>query len=161
MSEDKTFDKKARAVKPMNFKVQTQGQVYQHWVAIVPDDMETHELLKPEFYVHVSKNIMDDDLVEVIAEGKQWREFYRVHYIDRPKGEHADPIVHMKLERPRNVSIYDDEKVPDGFDVRWKGPQTKWAVLRSSDNRVLEEKLDTKPQAVAWIKEYLKTMKAA
>jgi hypothetical protein len=46
-----------------------------------------------------------------------------------------------ELEKPA-----DDMPVPQRFSVEWKGPTRKWAVIRLSDNQILQDGFASKAE---------------
>jgi hypothetical protein len=50
-----------------------------------------------------------------------------------------------------------DASVPSGYEVKWCGPHTKYAVVRGGDR--LKDGFGSKGEAAAWLREHLKGLK--
>jgi hypothetical protein len=107
-------------------------------------------LLDPAYWAHVSAQLRRGDIIEAIAEDNSYDVTLRV--LDAGK-LFAKVVVKSRLDiKPAQML---NVAVPDGYEIKFRGPQAKWSVLRGKD--VLKDGMD-KTQAETWLREHLVAM---
>lgn len=120
------------------------------WVGETDSATTIAEMLAPEFWIHDARKFRARDEVEVWANDGSWLEVFVVRSVSIP--EMGKPVV--RVVRRDDIPRADDKKpepvAVGGLGVKWRGPHSKWAVVRDSDKEVLKDKFDTSEDAVAW-----------
>ena len=120
--------------------------------ATVPDGGTTiEEMLAPDYWAHVAKNLKPGSRIEVTAEDGAW---FAELYVRRASANAALVVVlrHYDFEamsKPAQVPAADTH--PD-FTVKFRGG-AGWSVVRNSDKAIMFEKGETREQAENWITE--------
>lgn len=124
------------------------------YVAKVAPGVKFEDVIKPDFWAHVSERLRAWDELHVRCKDGTWmahlvvldasRQWARVHVLSGPHNfTNSD------------VSMSQAEKIAQAdFDVKFRGPR-KWSVVRKSDNAVLHEDESTEPGAKAWLAGHL------
>jgi hypothetical protein len=121
------------------------------WVVNAPEGAKVEHAKKPEFWRSVAAKLKPFDRIELRADDGTWIAELIVIYSERNWAK-VDILNHYKLC---------DSDMPESavdYDVQWKGPQKKWIVLRKSDNATLKEGIQTKDEAIMWMKEHDKVV---
>ncbi|RWF71868.1 hypothetical protein [Mesorhizobium sp.] len=113
-----------------------------------PDD-----LLAPEWWVHVAKQLRLDDMVEVIALDRSW--FGTVTVLEVGKAGHGGARVAYVVGPVKLANAAEVAKQAD-HEVRWGGPNAQWQVVRVRDKLVVKAGLAKKEDAGTWIADNLK-----
>jgi hypothetical protein len=157
---------KAETAKPVNFSPPPRPktlqigslQVAEHkrnlWVGEADSDISIAEMLKPEFWVHDARRLRPRDEVEVWAKDGSWLEVMIVRSVLLP--EIGRPVVKVlrKDDIPRSDDAAPEIKNVNGLIVKWRGPQSKWAVIRESDKEVIKDKFEVREDAEAYLNEF-------
>lgn len=106
-------------------------------------------LLNPAYWAHVSVKMRRGDIVYALpADNSYWSELL---VIDVGK-------LYAKVVQLRCVAISQAQLVtnpiPDGFEIKFRGKDSKWSVLRGKD--VLKDKLESAQAAEGWLTDHLK-----
>jgi len=126
------------------------------FVVVVDETVSMEMLLEPEFWAHVSSKMKAFDRVEVQSEeGLFWAELLVV----RAGSTWAKMMVlkHVPLEAS---PVKEEDELPEGLEVKFRGPQLRWSVIRSADKKVIKEQIPTKGEAYAAAREYHKLVAA-
>lgn len=115
------------------------------WTASPEQGTTLADMVKPEYWAHVAKYLKPGFRIEVMPEDGAW---FAELYVRAVKEQAA--VVHVL----RAVTF--DEAEPASADAqsyyaKFCGPVAKWRVMRKSDNHVMAEGLETRPQAEQWI----------
>jgi len=130
-------------------------QVRQDFRCVVPGDMTTAAITRPEFWSQVARKLHAFDTIEVIAEdgshrwellvlvpGDLWA---KVHVLsDTAFGEPKEPKA---------------QKEDKEFRVEHKGSK-KFCVIRLSDKNIVFSGGETREDAEAWVEKYRATISA-
>ncbi len=110
------------------------------WVAQPEHGTTLEEMLKPEYWSHVAKELkLPGGRIEVMPTGGEW---FAELYI-RSVGSQD-----VKVALLRHVAFDAPAKQDDDYEVRSRGG-AGWSVLRKSDKAVLFEKGQTRADAEA------------
>ena len=116
--------------------------------------MSFADMLKSEFWVHDARRLHARDEIEVWAKDGSWLEVFVVRSVVLP--ELGRPVVRVarKDDIPRSDDQTAEEKNVNGLIVKWRGPNSKWAVVRESDLNVIKDKFEVREDADAYLKEF-------
>ena len=124
---------------------------------VIPDFGTTVEQLQdPGYWANCARNLNPwDEIVVRDEEGT-----YLARFVVLEKG---NMYARVKLlpGYPLLLQVSEpdvDSSVPSGYEVKWTGPHTKYAVVR--DGNKLRDRFDNKGSASAWIREHLKGVAA-
>lgn len=118
----------------------------------VPDEGVTLEqILEPEYWQHIAPRVRAWDRIEV-----RWADSTRfVELMVRSAGQKEAHVTVM-----HDVDLGDEvEEVVDTlspYEVKWKGPKYKHAVVRKSDGEMVKGEFQTKGAAAKWIANRIK-----
>lgn len=122
-------------------------------VAIAHANTLPADLLKPDYWAHVAKELRPRAHVEVWADDGSWYAEVLVREVGR-----AYCRVHLKT-----VINFDEQNAAQskaiefgGYRVVHRGEFAQWSVIRLSDNQVMREELGTQGAAVDWVNERIK-----
>lgn len=118
--------------------------------SVVPEEGTAFEaLLNEEYWAHVGGRLRPGDRIEVQAEDGDFYAELLVRECGRLWARVAVTAYHV-------FGVDEAGATRDtGHAVKWKGPHHKWSVVRA-DGAVVRHGFDTKPEAGAWLVDYLK-----
>lgn len=121
------------------------------YAATAFDGTLPEDLLKVDYWAHYSANFKPWDRVEVVAnDGTWWAELVVL--------ESGRNWTKMHLMRKINLTTTDvaQSGVPQliEYQVKHRGPHSKWSVLRLSDGQVVHEGEEQKGGAETWLKNH-------
>lgn len=111
------------------------------------------DVLAPEFWAHVSRRMSPGNRIEIFAQ-----DFWAM-LIVRSAGK-VDAVVQVL----QHVELGDAKAATATgslYDVVWRSPTRKWGVIRISDKAVVKEDIQTKEQALEWVKNRANDKQAA
>ena len=137
-----------------NFK----GAEYERtvWIANIAHGLTLEDVLSRAYWSHVCAQMKPWDKVELRADDGTWyaeaivldcsRTWAQLHVICHENLTSAD-VAQSQAEIETKMSDY---------LVKWAGA-AKWRVIRKSDGAVLQDQIQQKPDAVAWLANYVST----
>lgn len=121
------------------------------WVATALENTEPEDLLRTEYWAHVSAQLKPWDRIEVRANDGSWlaellvletaRNWSRVHILNAYKLTTTD----MALTQSEIKGKYAE------FRLEHMGPHDKWCVIRRSDNQKLHSGAENHDAARDWL----------
>lgn len=126
--------------------------IYDH---IVEDGTTLKDILAPAYWQHVAQKLKAWDRIEV-----RWPDGTRyVELMVRATGR-----VEAYVQVMHDIALGDEvEEIVDEaspFEVKWKGPKYKFAVVRRTDGETVKAEFQTKGHAAKWIAGHMKSMAA-
>ena len=121
------------------------------WQLTVPSDIPYDELLKPETWIHHSTRMGLKDFVEVWAEDMSWVAEFRV--LD--KGAFGVKMGGISGKKEFGIAV-PDESLPAGYTIKYNGPELRYCITRTSDNKRIHHGLPDKGAAAEWIRNFTK-----
>ena len=143
VAEKAATEKRVVILNPNNMQLREQWR--QDWVVSAEASTKIEDVLDPQYWAHMAAQMQQYARVEVLLETGEWmldlivlglgRNWAQVHLLHR-----------HDLERPA-------EALPAAakHTIDWKGPQRKFAVIRISDNQLIQEGFGTRAEAAAWL----------
>ena len=127
----------------------------QDWVVTVEDGTSIDEVLDPAFWSLVCNDFQPMDRVDVRVDTGEWMAELVVLVVERTWCK-----VHMlhfyELGTPGEAPA-----VAARFRIEWKGAVRRFAVIRVSDGEPVQEKFQSRADAVAWLGQYERTTSPA
>lgn len=124
------------------------------WVARPEKGTTLDEMMTPEYWANQAQNMRQFDRIEVRAfDGSWWAELLVM--VVQPFAAKVHVLRHLDFAKP---SASGDLAVPDGYEIKWRGPQHRFAIVRLSDNTVITEDHASKQTAAASLDLYLKAL---
>lgn len=113
------------------------------WTVKPEPGVTLEQLLQPESWAHVSKQLKPGSRVEVYPADGEW---YAELYV-RSAGDNEAKLVVLQ-----HYAFSAAKSVDGEVEVKHRGEAKKWSVLRKSDKAVLVEGLETRGAAEDWVK---------
>lgn len=110
------------------------------------------QLMDPAFWSHVSQQMDPFDHIEVRSEDGAWIAYLVVLFAERN---------YARVAMDRVIMIEQNTEAPAAsvrHRVEWKGPHYRFAVIRASDDQMLEKGFKTKFEAETWMRNHEKGM---
>ncbi len=121
---------------------------------VVPEDGTTiEEVLAPEYWSHVGAKLRPCDDIIVHAEDMTWRLDLQV----LSSGRNWAKVVVLQQYSFKVEALGQGDP---GYFTKWRGPHSKFAVIRKSDNVVIRDKFDSDDLALAYLRDFIKTLAA-
>jgi hypothetical protein len=130
-----------RKIHPSRFK---EASVARNVWAVVPEDGTPFEsLLDPAYWAHVGERLRPTDRIEVFAEDGS----YFAELMVRSAGRLFAHVEALRKHDFVPVAVSPSKK----YEVEYKGPHLKHAVVRVADKSVMQSGFDTTEAALAWL----------
>lgn len=121
------------------------------WVADVKPDVTVDQVCDPAFWSHVAEQMDPLDTIEV-----RWEDGSKIVQLRVMWCERAFAKVKVISKETLDEITANAEAKSDKYRVEWKGPAMKHAVIRNSDNAVLQSGFRERALASAWLAEHEK-----
>jgi hypothetical protein len=143
-------------IKPARFKAQVHGYENTEWRAIVEFGTPYEEVLKTDFWAHVAeaRQVKIGDDIIVVPDDVS----YRAHLFVRDVGPKWVKVT--QLDKIEFDSTPLDSAESTEFKVEWKGPHHKHAIVRISDNQLVQTGFKTAADARLGMADHIKAMAA-
>ena len=141
--------KTQRKIHPTRFK-RADGE-RNIWTVVPEHGTDFDALTAPEYWAHIAKYLRPTDRIEANAEDGS----YFAEFIVQACG---DNYARVALLRKHDLQSPDVQKENDAFEVMWRGPHHKFAVVRRSDNEPVQTGFAAKQDAVQWLANNLKSL---
>jgi len=126
---------------PMKLNAAEFSTVVWYWTAPVGQSPE--DLLAPEYWQHVARQLRPGHEIRVVAED---RTFWS-HLFVREVGKMQAKVSVISSVQFDPVESEDDDA---DYTVKWRSPKSFYGVFRKSDGECLEDKFQTKEAAHVW-----------
>lgn len=123
------------------------------WVVTPEHGTAFEDVLKPEYWSHVSAKMRPTDRIEVNAEDGS---YFAELIIIAAGRQWAKVSVLRKVDLERATEGNGDAQ----FEVKWGGPHHKYRVIRLSDGHVIKDSFPDKEEANKYIAQHIKTLAA-
>lgn len=123
----------------------------QEWTVNAELGTSLEDVLLPSYWAHMAEQMKQYDHIEVRIDDGSWVAFLLVTSCDR---------TWAKVKMLSKIDLDDDMSTPITsklHEVKWRGPQLKFSVIRLSDNKVIKEGIGDKLEAYRWMQEYERT----
>lgn len=113
------------------------------WTARPEADVTREQMLRPAFWAHVARDLRVGDRIEVLSGEASWFQELIVRACDG---------IEVVMGELRFVSFEAmGVRNPDEYEIAYKGPTVKFRITRKIDNVIVQEGLQTKLAAEAWL----------
>ena len=143
--------KSERKVTPMDMP-RFKGSEYERaeYVCTAHDHTTPQDLLEPGYWAHVSTLLKPRARVEAWANDGTWMAEYVTLEAGRNWARlHLLQVYHFTSGDMAMTQA--DAMTP--YEITFRGPHSKWSVIRKSDRAVLHDGSDTARQATEWLTE--------
>ena len=131
----------------------------QDWVVNAEEGTSVDDVLKPAYWSHMSMNMNIYDHIEVRLETGEWI----LELIVLDQGRNWARVYLAKQHNLRRQEVQ-SPPVPANMvqhEVAWKGPQHKYAVIRTSDGQMVQNGFVEKVGAQEWLANHEKATEKA
>ncbi len=151
--EIKPVPRRAVVVDPQ--RMQSAEYVRRDWVCTAEEGTTIDDILDPGYWAHIAGKLTIYDRIEVRIDSGE----YLLELLVKQTGKNW---AQMALLHHHDLvgKVITGAATAEEFEPVFKGPLRKWCVMRKSDGALLEEKLEGKAQALAWISSYETTILA-
>lgn len=143
-----------RAVTPMDLQ-RFKGREYMvsDYVCTAHPHTEPEDLLKPEYWAHVSTHVTPRTSIEAWGDDGTWM----ARYVVLEAGRNWAKLHMTEKHRLTTVDVaLTQAEAMSPYEITHRGPHCQWSVIRKKDNQVVHEGEATRDGAVNWLRERLK-----
>ncbi len=115
------------------------------WCVTPEPSVSFEEILKPEYWTHVSKQLLPGARIEVLPDDNSWF----AELIVRSSNDNSVQVAvlrHVKLDAPVPATEAEQAKAADPYEIKHRGG-AGWSVIRKSDKAVVYEKGQSRAEA--------------
>ncbi|MGD9540812.1 hypothetical protein [Methylocystis sp.] len=112
------------------------------WFATVETNIQAEDVLKPDFWRHLSGQIQPYDVIEVGVDSCEWR----LELLVCDVWHQGCRVVELGRIEMGGQEV-EDQSAGDDMRARWRGPVNKWCVVRIADGVVLKGGIGNKTTA--------------
>lgn len=123
------------------------------WFADIPANTMLDDILKPAYWKHHVRVLRPMDRIEAFCEDGSWEADLRVMFVGQAEVKVA--VIH-KVSYHETV---DEMPLSDSYDVKWKGPAAKFAVVNKATGELIKDRLYPRDAAISYLRQHLVTMK--
>lgn len=149
--ETEQVERKVEQLNPSRMKEATYERT--EWVITAHENTEPADLQEPAYWSHVASKLRPWDKIEARANDGTW---YAVLIVL----ESGRNWARVKLIENHNLTTSDvaqsQANASSPYDITYRGPHSKWSVVRKADNEVMHEGEATRDGANAWANERMK-----
>ena len=124
-----------------------------HWEADIAAGTMLKAVLAPTYWAHYATLLKPKDLIEAFWEDGSQEADLRVMFVGRAEAR-VELKTHKVYDRTTDADAQTDE-----YEVKWKGPGAKFAVVRKDTGAVIKDRLYPRSEAVAYLREHLGRMR--
>ena len=124
-----------------------------HYGADIPSGTALKTILAPDYWAHYANTLKPQDLIEAFWEDGSQEADLRVMFVGRAEARVALRS-HTVYDKTSEADVQSDD-----YEVKWKGPGAKFAVVRRDTGVVIRDKLFPKSEAIAYLRENLLRMR--
>jgi len=143
MSDDK---KRMPVIMPQRMRLREYE--IQDWVANIEYGFSLEDILVPSFWAHVAAQMKPYDHIEARADDGSWVAHLLVTGCDRTWAKVAVDRV-IKLTS-KDIA----ETQASQHEVKWRGPQHKYSVIRVADREPIKAGFANAEEAAQWAREH-------
>lgn len=123
------------------------------WVMTAFEATDPKDLLKPEYWAHVSSKMRAWDRVEVRADDGTWY----AEYLVLEAGRNWARMFLLEAYHLTTADVAQTQAdAMSPYEVAHRGPHRMWSVIRKIDREVIHDGEQTMDGAVSWLRERLK-----
>lgn len=122
-------------------RLQRAEHYFSAYAVVIPAGISLEDALEPGYWAHVAPRLRQHDLIRILPEEGGY--FAEAVVLSAGRG-------FAKLFLLRNVPLEgeDQSNVNDLVEVKWRGPHSKWSIVRKSDDAVLRDGIVEKGDAM-------------
>jgi hypothetical protein len=126
------------------------------WQAMSEHGEKLEDIMRPEYWANVARNLKPGDRIEVIAEDNAFFAEFHVFGV-APFGAKIGLLRYEVFAENAAEQGMTDLGIPE-YEVKWGFNYHKWMVKRVSDGQTMVAKLASKKEAEDWLLEYRKSL---
>lgn len=125
------------------------------WIANAEHGRTPQDLLDPAYWSLKAAQFQPYDQIEARAEDGSWVAYYIVTDTSRTWARVIlDRVVKLTTG---DVSLTQAAQIAAKYEVKWKGPQIKYAVIRLADSTAVQQGFKSAEDAHVWLRDYERT----
>ena len=147
-------DRKITPIDDQRFKLAEHGR--EHWLATAHENTRPSDLLRTDYWAHVSNKLRPRARIEMWANDGSWMAEYVVLEASRNWARVAMLQAHI-LTGADISQTQADGLSP--YEIAHRGPHHQWSVIRKIDREVMHDGEPTMQGCVDWLQERMKADK--
>lgn len=128
-------------------QLQNSAHYRTHYAAVVAATDTLEEVCKPEYWIHVARQLRRMDVIDVLPEDESY-------YAELLVLSTGTGYAKVMVLREVKLAEAEEENADAQTIVKWNGPHARWAVIRKSDKAVLQDRIQDKVQAQTFAAQY-------
>lgn len=124
-------------------RLQRAEHYFAAYAVVLPDGVSLEDAMKPAYWAHVAEKLRQHDTIRIIPEAGAY--FAEILVLSAGRG-------YANVALLRHIPLDDEAMAGDQgndlVDVKWRGPHSKWSLVRKSDGAVLKDGLVEKVDAI-------------
>lgn len=129
------------------------GAVRMNYAASIPAGVALKEVLAPSCWAHFATKLKPQDLIEAFWEDGSQVAYLRVMFVGRAEAK-VEVEYHKIFDQTSIADSYTDD-----YEVKWRGPGSKFAVVSRVNGAVIKDHLFPKSEAIAYLRDHLGRMR--
>ena len=123
-----------------------------HWVATAHANTLPEDLLSPDYWSHCAAKFKPWDKIEARADDGTWY----AEYLVLEAGRNWARTTLLTKHNLTTADVALSQAAQGAYEIKYRGPHSKWSVIRRGDNEVMHEGEQTQGGAINWMNERLK-----
>lgn len=136
-----------------NFKLAE--TMHNTWFVTAPESVTIEDVLVPEFWTHCARMLRPCDEIKVYSESGKFRLHLHVRAVSRVAAR-----VDVLSRHEFKVEGSAVEVLGDKYTVKWRSPQSRYAVYRVADNSLVKDRFQSEDDAYTYIRDLDRTLAA-
>ncbi len=112
------------------------------WNATVEQHVKPEDVLRPDFWMHIASQLQPYDQIIVATDSCEWR----MELVVADVWHQGARVIELNRVDMTGEE-HEDQSVGDDLKVRWRGPHSRWSVVRA-DGVILRGGLENKNVAL-------------
>lgn len=143
-----------REVKLNHTRMKEAGYVRTLWVVTVEQGVTRDDMMKPEFWSHVSMQFSPYDRIEARCDDGTFFAEYLVLACERTYAK----LKELSFVGLTSKDVAMTQAEQEEYEYKHRGPHRGHSIIRKSDGEVMTEQQESKQAALAWLKNYKDTI---
>jgi len=121
-----------------------------------PPGATVEDALTPSYWAHYARTLRPKDIVEIMEETGAWEGQFRVMFTSNTEVKMAKSWV---VDYDVDTEAI-EPAVFDRYDLAWKGPVLKYAIMDKTSGAIVKDHLYPKGEAIAALKQHTQAVGA-
>lgn len=151
---EKLKDDEFKVVELMNSRVQPAETMRNVFQVCVEPNTPKEALKEPSYWKHVASRLEPYTRLEVVTDDNE----YYAEFLVLDSGSNWALVKELLFIELNDKQIIQEAEKQIAFEIAYKGPHRKFAVLRKEDGEIIKDGFQKKEQAATFLQEYVKVI---